>query len=167
MDNNKKSPNEEQGYAEEQGKIDAKKLQFYENLRQKSREWTKEKTGTAGNKLAEYLFLLPDFFILVCRIAVDKRVPAHIKLKLAGIIAYVMMPLDLIPDFIPIMGSIDDLVLIVLGLNMILNDIDQQILEDNWSGEGEVLHWMQRITAEAENFLDRNILQKIKNFLKL
>ena len=92
MDNNKKPNNEEQSYAENQGKIDAKKLQFYENLRQKAKEWTKEKTGTAGNKLAEYLFLLPDFFILVCRIAVDKRVPAHIKFKLAGIIAYVMMP---------------------------------------------------------------------------
>ncbi|HQQ68654.1 MAG TPA: DUF1232 domain-containing protein, partial [Candidatus Cloacimonadota bacterium] len=103
---------------------------------------------------------------LVCRLAVDKRVPAKHKLKVAGIIAYLIMPIDIIPDFIPIIGYVDDLVLVVLGLNLILNDIDHKILRDNWSGEGDILQQLQKITALAEQFLDRNILQKIKHWLR-
>jgi uncharacterized membrane protein YkvA (DUF1232 family) len=76
---------------------------------------------------------------LVCRIAVDKRVSVKQKLLMGGVIAYVMMPIDLIPDFIPVLGFVDDLVLIVLGLNMILNELNPQIVLDNWSGVGEVL----------------------------
>ncbi len=147
--------------------VDEAKLHFYEKLRKKAKDWTSEKTGKAGNKLAEYLFLLPDFFILVSRVAMDKRVPTKRKLMLGGIIAYVMMPLDIIPDFIPVLGSVDDLVLVVLGLNMLLNEVDQKVLEDNWSGEGDVLHLLQKITATAEKFLDKNVLARIKKWLKI
>ena len=147
--------------------LDDDKLKFYEKLRKKARDWTNEKTGKAGNKLAEYLFLLPDFFILVSRVALDKRVPTKRKLMLGGIVAYVMLPLDIIPDFIPILGSVDDLVLVVMGLNMLLNEVDQKVLEDNWSGEGDVLHLMQKITATAEKFLDQKVLARIKKWLKI
>ncbi len=146
--------------------IDAVKLKFYEDLRKKAKSWTNEKTGKLGGKLGEYLFLLPDFFILICRLAVDKRVPIKEKLMISGIIAYVIMPLDLIPDFIPIIGYMDDLVFVVLGLNMILNGTDPKVLQDNWSGEGDVLRQMQKITALAERFLDKNLLQKIRQWLK-
>ena len=145
--------------------VEPDRLQFYEKLREKAKSWTNEKIGKSGNKMAEYLFLLPDFFILLCRVALDKRVTLKRKLMLGGIIAYVMMPLDIIPDFIPILGSVDDLVLVVLGLNMLLNEIDPKILEDNWSGEGEVLHQMQKVTAAADSFLDKKILNRIRGWL--
>ncbi|MCD8479868.1 MAG: DUF1232 domain-containing protein [Candidatus Cloacimonetes bacterium] len=76
------------------------------------------------------------------------------------------MPIDLIPDFIPVIGYMDDLVFVVLGLNLILNDIDPKILRDNWSGEGDILAQLQKISAMAEGFLDRNLLQKIKQWLR-
>jgi len=146
--------------------MDSSKLKFYEDLREKAKGWTTDKTGKLGGKLGEYLFLLPDFFILVCRLAVDKRVPNKEKLIISGIIAYLIMPLDLIPDFIPVIGYMDDLVLAVLGLNIILNGTDEKVLHDNWSGEGDVLRQMQKITATAERFLDRNLLQKIRQWLR-
>jgi uncharacterized membrane protein YkvA (DUF1232 family) len=146
--------------------MDEAKLKFYEDLRSKAKGWTNEKTGKFGGKLSEYLFMLPDFFILVCRLAMDKRVPTKQKALVGGVIAYLIMPLDIIPDFIPVIGYVDDLVLVVLGLNIVLNDIDQKILTDNWSGEGDVLAQMQKITAAAEKFLDRNILQRIKKWIR-
>lgn len=146
--------------------IGPQNLMFYEKLRQKAKDWTKEKTGKTGNKVAEYLFLLPDLFILVSRLAVDKRVPMKRKMMLAGVIAYVVMPLDIIPDFIPVLGYVDDLVIVVMGLNMLLNDIDQHILEDNWSGEGNILHLLQKITATADQFLDRNVMRRIRRWFK-
>jgi len=144
--------------------IGPQNMQFYEKLRSKAKDWTKEKTGKTGNKVAEYLFLLPDLFILLSRVAVDKRVPVKRKMMLAGVIAYVVLPLDIIPDFIPVLGYVDDLVMVVMGLNMLLNDIDQHILEDNWSGEGNIPHLLQKITATAEQFLDRNIMRRIKRW---
>ncbi|MDD4223867.1 MAG: DUF1232 domain-containing protein [Candidatus Cloacimonetes bacterium] len=147
--------------------MDKAKLQFYEKLRRKAKDWTQEKTGKTGNKVAEYLFALPDFFVLLTRVVLDKRVPTKRKLMLGGVIAYVMLPLDIIPDFIPILGSVDDLVLVVMGLNMLLNETDPKVLEDNWSGDGDVLELMQKISATAEKFMDRNVLQRIKKWLRL
>lgn len=146
--------------------LDEPKLKFYENLRRKAKDWTGSKGGAIGGKLSEYLFALPDLFILVCRLATDKRVPTKKKVIVGAIITYLIMPIDIIPDFIPVIGYVDDLVLLVLGLNMILNDIDKKILMDNWSGEGDLLDLLQKITAMAENFLDKNILSRIKAWLK-
>jgi len=145
--------------------MDPDKLKFYEDLRRKAKDWTGQKTGKLGGKLSEYLFLLPDFFILLTRLMLDKRVPAKRKLMVGGIVAYMMLPFDIIPDFIPIIGHVDDLVLVVMGLNMVLNDTDPKVLADNWSGEGEVLQQIQKITGVAEGFLDKNVLSKIKKWL--
>lgn len=144
---------------------DDRKMQFYENLRKKVTGFSKGKAGKKGGVLAEYLFLLPDFFILVCRLAVDDRVPKRKKVITGAILAYMIMPIDIIPDFFPVIGHLDDLVLVVLGLNMILNDIDKQILLDNWSGKGDLLQLLQTITAKAEQFMDKNILAKIKKWI--
>jgi uncharacterized membrane protein YkvA (DUF1232 family) len=143
---------------------DERKMQFYENLRKKVRGYSKEKGGKAG-VLSEYLFLLPDFFILVTRLAIDNRVPAKKKVIVGAIITYMILPIDIIPDFIPVLGQLDDLLLAVYGLNLVLNDIDKQILIDNWSGEGNILDWLQTISAKAEQFMDRNILQRIKSWI--
>ena len=75
------------------------------------------------------------------------------------------MPFDLIPDFIPVIGYVDDLVLAVLGLNLILNELEPKVLRDNWSGEGDVLRQMQQISAAADGFLDRNLMQRIRRWL--
>lgn len=141
-----------------------RKMKFYEELRKKVRKYSKGK-GTKAGTLSEYLFLLPDFFILVCRLAIDERVPTKKKVITGAILAYLVMPIDIIPDFIPVIGHLDDLVLVVIGLNMILNEVDKQVLLDNWSGEGDLLELLQSITAKAEQFMDKNILTRIKNWI--
>ena len=141
------------------------KFKFYEDLRRKAKNWNKEKGGKIGGKVGEYLFLLPDFFILLTRLMVDKRVSVKRKLMIGGIVAYVMLPFDIIPDFIPLIGHVDDLVLVVLCLNMVLNDTEEHILADNWSGEGDLLQQLQKVTAAAEKFLDKNLMQRIKKWL--
>jgi uncharacterized membrane protein YkvA (DUF1232 family) len=144
---------------------DDRKMKFYEDLRRKVKNSSTSKLGKMGGKLSEYLFLLPDFFVLVCRLAMDDRVPAKKKVFVGAIIAYVLMPLDIIPDFIPVVGHIDDLVLIVIGLNQILKEIDKQVLLDNWSGEEDLLEVITKITASADQFLDKNIWKKINNWI--
>lgn len=144
---------------------DPKKMKFYEKLRKKIRKLAVTKGGEKAGEFTKYILALPDFFILLCRLAVDKRVGGKQKLLVGGIIAYVISPIDIIPDFIPFIGYVDDLVLVVYGLNIVLNELDKQVLVDNWSGEEDVLKLLQKITYVAENFLDKNILKKIKGWV--
>lgn len=143
---------------------DERKMQFYENLRKKVRKYSKDKGAKAG-VLSEYLFLLPDLFILITRLAMDSRVPTKKKVFVGAIVTYMILPIDIIPDFIPVLGHIDDLVVAVFGLNMVLNDIDKQVLIDNWSGQGNILELLQTISAKAEQFMDKNFLQRIKKWI--
>ncbi len=144
---------------------DERKMQFYEDLRRKFKKVSTDKGGKLGGTLSEYLCVLPDFFVLVCRLAMDSRVPTKKKVFVGAILAYVLMPLDFIPDFIPFIGYLDDLVLIVIGLNQILKEVDKQILLDNWSGEEDLLDLLTRITSSADQFLDKNVWKKINNWI--
>lgn len=143
----------------------AKRFHFYEILRNRIHKFVKNYAGETGSRFAGYLLSLPDFFIMLCRLALDTRVNASQKFFIGGITAYVILPIDIVPDFIPFLGYIDDLVLVVFGLNLILNELDKQILLDNWSGEEDVLELLQKITATAEKFLDKTFLKKIQNWL--
>jgi uncharacterized membrane protein YkvA (DUF1232 family) len=149
----------------ENGEVFTKRFQFYERLRKKMRVYSNLKMGEKYGKMGEYVFLIPDLFMLMCRLAMDKRVPHKQKLMVGGIIAYIISPIDLIPDFIPLFGYMDDLVLVVYGLNIMLNEIDKKVLDDNWSGEEELLNLIKGVTAVSEEFLDKNILRKIRNII--
>ncbi len=140
---------------------DKKYFEFYENLRRKFRKPLK------GNykKISSYLFLLPDFFMLLVRLSFDKRVSVTTKGYILATIAYVMLPIDLIPDFIPVIGYVDDLVLVVYSLNHILNNVNPEILLDNWSGSEDLLDLLKKITAMSEKFLNKNLLSKIKKWI--
>ncbi|MCD6182388.1 MAG: DUF1232 domain-containing protein [Candidatus Cloacimonetes bacterium] len=142
-----------------------KKLKFYEKLRGTITKNVKTHGGKYGSMVAEYVMALPDFFILLIRLAMDSRVSKGQKFFLAGIIAYIMSPIDIIPDFIPVIGYVDDLVLVVYGLNLILNELSPAVLLDNWSGSQDVLGLMQNISETAEKFIDTKILKRIRTFL--
>ena len=60
----------------------------------------------------------------------DPRVPWYAKALTAVIVAYAFSPIDLIPDFIPILGYLDDLVLIPLGVSLVLRLIPPQVMEE-------------------------------------
>src|SRR6267142_7273233 len=57
--------------------------------------------------------------------------PWYAKLLVAGIVAYALSPIDLIPDFIPVLGYVDDLILVPLGIWLALRVIPQHVLEES------------------------------------
>lgn len=64
---------------------------------------------------------------LACR---DPRVPWYAKLLAAGVVTYAFSPVDLIPDFIPVLGHLDDLVLIPLGVLLVRRMIPEDVMTD-------------------------------------
>ena len=141
-----------------------KKLLFYEKLREKFAAKIPE--DSQFKRVSDYLFLLPDFFILLCRLLMEERVTNQTKAFILGVLAYVMLPIDIIPDFIPVVGFLDDLILVVFALDQILKSTDEQILLANWSGKGNLLLTIRNILDIADRAVSQRILVKIKVLLK-
>jgi len=83
---------------------------------------------------------LPSFLKLFFRLAKDPRVPSGAKLLLAGIVAYLLLPTDLMPDFLPVMGQLDDLAVVLGGLKLFLRlcpaEVVQQHVQSIAAGKG-------------------------------
>ncbi|MCK9330898.1 MAG: DUF1232 domain-containing protein [Candidatus Cloacimonetes bacterium] len=142
------------------------KFKFYEKLRKKLSDKLPNTEDPTKLQLKDFLFFLPDFFILVTRLFLDKRIPSNKKVLVASLIGYSVMPIDLIPDFIPIIGYIDDLVIMILGLDMLLKDIDEQILIDNWPGNQNVISLIRMIIEKIESNIQDPLFNIIKRILR-
>ena len=143
-----------------------KRNKIYNKIRKRITSWIEKSNLPYISEIAEYLLALPDFFVLLCRLIRDERVGTHRKLFIAGIIAYVISPIDIIPDFIPVFGYLDDLVLIAIALNLIFNETEYKILHDNWSGSGNVLLQIQHIIGIGYRFLSNNVMRKMNNWTR-
>ena len=141
------------------------KLKFYQDFRKKMTIKIQKMMGRKNAKGFEYIMFLPDFFVLFTRLLLDERVKKSDKAFITGIVAYLIMPFDIIPDFIPIIGYVDDIAVVVYGLNMLLNNIEKQIITDNWSGEEDILKLTQNITAKLSNFMNKNVIDKVRTLL--
>ena len=100
---------------------------------------------------ADLLLLLPDLTVLLTRLLRDPRVPPARKgVALAGI-AYVVSPLDVLPSLVlgPV-GVIDDLAVMAACLSGIVNRVHPDIVRSHWSGQGDALEAVQRVSAWVE-----------------
>ena len=106
----------------------------------------------AGSGLRDLLFLLPDLTVLLMRLVRDDRVPTRAKLVAALGVAYVLSPVDLVPVFIfgPL-GLVDDLFFVGSALSGLLNRVHPDVVRSHWSGQGDALEAIQRVTAWSEN----------------
>jgi uncharacterized membrane protein YkvA (DUF1232 family) len=88
---------------------------------------------------------VPDCIVLFRRLLADPRVPRRKKLILAALIPYLVLPFDLVPDFIPVAGYIDDAVIVALVLRHVLRGSDRELIEAHWPGPQESLRVILRL----------------------
>lgn len=77
---------------------------------------------------------VPDFVVLFRGLLSDPRVPRRRKLVLAALLPYLAMPFDVVPDFIPIAGYLDDAVLVAFALRYVLGGTGPELIEEHWRG---------------------------------
>src|SRR3954465_8537462 len=77
---------------------------------------------------------IPDCIVLVTRLARHPRVPRRRKLLLIGVVGYLAMPFDLVPDFIPVAGQLDDAILVALVLAYVVRRAGRGVVEELWPG---------------------------------
>jgi uncharacterized membrane protein YkvA (DUF1232 family) len=105
----------------------------------KVREKVENKLPDKYTELLEYLMIMPDVVALLYRLFKDKRVPLKIKAVVGGIITYLISPIDILPDFIPFVGKIDDLALAFYALDKIFNEVPENIILENWEGKDDIV----------------------------
>lgn len=88
---------------------------------------------------------IPDCIVLFRRLLRDPRVPRRSKLLLGALIGYLAMPFDLVPDFIPVAGQLDDALLVVFVLRRVLRAGGPALLREHWPGPAVSLDKLTRL----------------------
>jgi uncharacterized membrane protein YkvA (DUF1232 family) len=136
---------------------------FYTKLRARISRWLGRRH--VGGRLREYLLLLPDLFALVIRLLRDAHIEPALKRQLVLVSAYVISPIDLIPDFLLPMGLVDDTVAVAFILSRvaaIMGQAGEDLLYQHWEGEGDVLLQIQRLLAGADQVLNHHVLGRLR-----
>ena len=107
---------------------------------------------------------LPNFLRLLGGLLTDRRVSNTDKLLVAGAIAYILLPMDFIPDYIPFLGEVDDLFVLVLALQRLIANAGRAVLLDHWMGDPRQLRSLdlERVLVAAAFFLPRRLRRRLR-----
>jgi uncharacterized membrane protein YkvA (DUF1232 family) len=82
----------------------------------------------------ELLAFVPDCLVLFRRLLGDERVPRSAKVGLALAIAYLAMPFDVVPDFLPVVGQLDDAIVVAAVVAFVARRTGRDVIQDLWPG---------------------------------
>jgi uncharacterized membrane protein YkvA (DUF1232 family) len=88
---------------------------------------------------------IPDCLVLLKRLLGDERVPPRRKLVLLALVVYLAIPIDLVPDFIPVVGQLDDVIVAALALRYALRSGGPELLRRHWPGPDRSLQIVTRL----------------------
>ncbi|HEV2088649.1 MAG TPA: DUF1232 domain-containing protein, partial [Cryptosporangiaceae bacterium] len=101
-------------------------------------------SGRRGQARAVAGFV-PDCVVLFRRLLADPRVSRSRKLVLGALVAYLALPIDLVPDFIPVAGQLDDAIIVVLVLRHVLRGGGRELVTQHWPGPRSSLDVILRV----------------------
>ncbi|MGH9361170.1 MAG: YkvA family protein [Thermoanaerobaculia bacterium] len=141
-------------------------LSFYDRLRARVVRTAESKGGKLSGKALRALLLVPDVFILLVRLALDKEVPGPTRALIGGAIAYFILPTDLLPEaLIGGAGYLEDLVLAAAVLSQAFGGELETYARRHWSGSEELRTVLRDLTTSANSLLGENIYARLKKLL--
>ncbi|MBU3209202.1 DUF1232 domain-containing protein [Clostridium algidicarnis] len=111
----------------------------------------------------EWAMVIPDILSLIYRIFKDKRVKTKTKIALGTCIAYLALPLDIIPDRIPFIGKIDEFAVAFFAINRIVNDVPLPIILENWEGKNNIIVVLKEAITYINKFSGGTNVDKLYN----
>lgn len=107
---------------------------------------------------------LPNFIRLLYGLITDPRVEIVDKLLVAGAVAYVLLPEDIFPDFIPLVGEVDDVFVLVLALRRLMKSAGHEVMLEHWMGDPADLDDLnlENILAASAFFLPRRMRRRLR-----
>ncbi len=134
---------------------------MYDRVRKRVMETVKGRVPPRLQRAAELLLTLPDFVALIFRLMKDPRVPARARVRLGLFAAYLASPVDLVPDFIPVVGQMDDLVAAVIVVRDLLSVTPKEVVLSHWSGDEDIIGLIDTVLDVATDVLGRRILRSL------
>lgn len=104
--------------------------------------------------LSEALRLLPDTLRLLRRLAADPGMPRGVRIRLGGLLAYLALPFDLVPDFVPVLGYADDAIVVVAVLRSVVRRAGTEAVHRHWPGTDEGFAALSRLAGLPQRALD-------------
>ena len=102
-----------------------------------------------GHLVKESLRLLPDLLRLLRRLSADRSLPRSVRLRIGLVLAYLAFPLDVVPDFLPVIGYADDAILVAAVLRGVVRRAGPEALERHWPGGPDGLAAVWRLCRLA------------------
>lgn len=141
-------------------------LSFYDRLRERILHSVEKRGGKLGDGAVRALLLVPDVFILLARLALDKNVPGGTRAMIGGALAYFLLPADLLPEMIlGGAGFLDDLVLAVAVLSQAFGGELEPYARKHWSGAEDLRVVMKDISQTAQSLLGQNLYDRLKRVM--
>lgn len=135
--------------------------------KEKAKDYYSGGRGYVENKIPErfksvedYILLVPDILALIVRLMKDSRINKKTKIAVAASIGYIVVPKDIILDRIPIVGSIDDMAVVLFALNKLINDVPLEVILENWSGNEKNIIVLKNALEYVKKFTKANNLDK-------
>jgi len=107
------------------------------------------------------LLFLPNVAWLTGCLAKDGRVPARVKVLLGVAAAYFVSPVDFIPDWIPLLGLLDDLLVAMIVLDIIFNQVDDDVVRSYWRGSAGALDAGRKISRICTFFIPKRLKERV------
>lgn len=101
------------------------------------------------------VLLVPNLAKLVARLLADPRVPRRSKIALGMAAAYVVSPIDLIPEIIPVLGWLDDLLILTYVIDRVIERAGPELVQEHWDGPGDLLGLIRDVLGLASNVIPR------------
>jgi uncharacterized membrane protein YkvA (DUF1232 family) len=98
-----------------------------------------------GSLLKEALRLLPDLLRLLKRLTTDRTLPVGVRVRVALLFVYLALPIDIIPDFVPVLGYADDAIIVILVLRSVCRRVSVEELRAAWPGSDDGFAALQRL----------------------
>ena len=141
-------------------------LSFYDRLRDRVTDAVEQRGGRLGPSVVRALLLVPDVFILMVRLTLDREVPASARAMIGGALAYFILPVDLLPEaVIGAGGYLDDLVLASAVLAQTFSGDLEPYARKHWSGREELRTVLRDVSDAAQGLLGRNLYDKVQRLL--
>jgi uncharacterized membrane protein YkvA (DUF1232 family) len=100
-----------------------------------------------GGMLKEAVRLLPDVLRLIRRLAADPALPRGVRIRLGLLLVYLAIPIDLVPDFIPVLGYADDAIIVTAVLRSVVRRAGLEAVRAHWPGTDDGFAALYRLTG--------------------
>ena len=138
----------------------------YDRFRQAVLRGLKRLAGAWGEETSGLVLLVPDLLVLFADLARDPRVSRRHKAVAAAVVAYLISPIDLLPELVlgPL-GFADDVALAFMALDLVLNQVDQNIVREHWRGDDDLLAVSQAGLKLARRVIPHPIYERLMRWL--